>query len=490
MNLRTLRTLPARLRERLSSGSFLASVAAVSGSTLVVQGISLVSAPITARLYTPADHGLLALFSSCFSLLTLLATMRYEAALPLARDDREAAHLLALGGLLTLLVSALVALACLVFPGPIADLLAQDERIRQYLWFLPLGVLLPAAFNLLTAGAVRAKQFGTLANAKVLQAVAGTGTSIGLGLAQVGVVGLLAGTLATWVVGLRSVGRGVLGVLRAQWSALSWDGLKEVARLHYRFPLYNLGAQFVNAASLQLPVFLLSAYASATATGWFALTFRMLLLPTVLISGAITPVFYSRAREAREDGSLREFAERVLGAIGGVNAFFVVFVALFGEPLFALVFGEAWTRSGTYAAVMAPWLLVNFMVTPVATLPLVFHRQGMDFFFHAALLLLRGGAMLGGLALGDDLLGVAAFSAASAVCILAYLAWILHLVKVPLLPVLAKLSRELVLALVLLGGCRWVWHWSDGSLLWTGLALAPVLGFGAWRALRQLRTLS
>ena len=478
------------LRNRLASGSFLASVAAVSGSTLAVQAISLVAAPVTARLYTPADHGLLALFSSCFSLLTLLATLRYEAALPLARDDREAAHLLALGGLLTLALTALVALVCLAFPQPIADLLAQDARVGQFLWFLPLGVLLPAAFNLLTAGAVRSQQFGTLAQAKVTQAVAGAGTSIGLGFAQVGVVGLMAGTLATWVVGLRTVGRGVLGALREQWSALSWAGLKEVARLHYRFPLYNTGAQLVNAASLQLPVFLLSAYASAAATGWFALTFRMLLLPTVLISGAITPVFYSRAREAREDGSLREFTERMLGAIGGVNAFFVVFVALFGEPLFALVFGEAWTRSGTYAAVMAPWLLVNFMVTPLATLPLVFHRQGMDFFFHAALLVLRASAMLGGLALGGDLPGVAAFSAASALCILAYLAWILRLVKVPFAPVLARLSRELALALVMLGACRLVWSFSDGSLLWTGMALAPVLGFGAWRALRQLKTLA
>ena len=56
-------------------------------------------------------------------------------------------------------------------------------------------------------------------------------------------------------------------------------------------------------------------------------------------------------------------------------------------------------------------------------------------------------------------------------------------------PWIPRLQAAL-LALVLLGACRWVWHWSDGSLLWTGLALAPVLGFGAWRALRQLRTLS
>jgi O-antigen/teichoic acid export membrane protein len=270
---------------------------------------------------------------------------------------------------------------------------------------------------------------------------------------------------------------------------LRWHGLWEVARTHYRFPLYNTGAQFINAASLQVPVFLLAAYAGAAATGWFSLTQRLLLLPTLLISGAITPVFYSRAREAHADGTLAAFAQRVLDAICSANVFFVVFVALFGEPLFALLFGTPWTRSGTYAAAMAPWLLVNFMVTPLATLPLVFSRQRADLGFHAALLVLRAGLMTAGAYWGNDLTAVLAFSLGSAGLILVYLWWLLRLVQLPLLPVLGRVGRELLLAGALLGACKWVWNASGGSLWLTGAALAPVLAFGAWRALSQLKTL-
>ena len=473
-----------------TKSSFLANVLAVSGSALAVQLLSVLSAPITSRLYAPADHGLLALFSAAFSLLCILATLRYEAALPLAKTDQEAAHLLALGGLLTLVVSALVAIACWWFPEAIAARLTDDPRVRQYLWFLPLGVLLPALFTLLTAGAVRAQQFGTLGKARLVQALAGTATSIGCGLGQAGVLGLIAGTIVTWAIGLRSVGLAVVRSLQAEWRHLRWQGLLDVARLHYRFPLFNTGAQFINAASLQVPVFLLAAYAGAAATGWFSLTQRLLLLPTLLISGAITPVFYSRAREAHADGTLAAFAQRVLNAICGVNVFFVVFVALFGEPLFALLFGAPWTRSGTYAAAMAPWLLVNFMVTPLATLPLVFARQKADLMFHAALLAARAGLMWVGATWGNDLTAVLAFSLGSALLILFYLWWLLHLVRLPLLPVLGRVAKELVLAGVLLGACRWVWHASDESLWLTGAALVPVLGFGAWRALGQLRTLN
>ena len=484
--------LPRLWRTTADTGSqrgFLANVLAVSGSALAVQLISFLSAPITARLYAPADHGLLALFSAAFSLLCILATLRYEAALPLSKTDNEAAHLLALGGLLTVVVASLVGVVCWAFPEGIAHLLGNDPRLQQYLWFLPLGVLLPALFTLFTAGAVRAQQFNTLGKARMAQAIAGTATSIGLGFAHVGVLGLISGTLVTWAVGLRSVGSTVVRSLHREWRQLRWQGLWEVARTHYRFPLYNTGAQFINAASLQVPVFLLAAYAGAAATGWFSLTQRLLLLPTLLISGAITPVFYSRAREAHADGTLAAFAQRVLDAICSANVFFVVFVALFGEPLFALLFGAPWTRSGTYAAAMAPWLLVNFMVTPLATLPLVFSRQRADLGFHAALLVLRAGLMAAGAYWGNDLTAVLAFSLGSAGLILVYLWWLLRLVQLPLLPALGRVGRELLLAGALLGACKGVWNASGGSLWLTGAALAPVLAFGAWRALSQLKTL-
>ena len=377
----------------------------------------------------------------------------------------------------------------MVFPETIAGLLSHDPRVRQYLWFLPLGVLLPALFTLFTAGAVRAQQFGTIGKARMVQAIAGTATSIGCGLGQAGVIGLIAGTVVNWGLGLRSVGLAVVHSLQAEWRQLRWEKMLEVARLHYRFPVFNTGAQFINAASLQVPVFMLAAYAGAAATGWFSLTQRLLLLPTLLISGAITPVFYSRAREAHAEGTLAAFAQRVLDAICGVNVFFVVFVALFGEPLFAVLFGTPWTRSGTYAAAMAPWLLVNFMVTPLATLPLVFARQKADLAFHASLLAARAGLMWAGAHWGNDLTAVLAFSLSSAALLLVYLWWLLHLVRLPLLPVLGRVAKELLLACVLLGACRWVWSASGENIGLTGAALAPVLGYGAWRALGQLRTL-
>ena len=163
-----------RFASLLQRSPFLRHVLAVSGSTFAVQAISLAVAPITSRLYAPADHGLLALFNACFSLLSILATLRYETALPLARDDTEATHLLLLSGGLMVLMTALVSVACATMGTSLAAGIAHDSRFLTYLWFLPLGLLLLTSFNILAAWAVRAQAFGALSKVRILQSLGGS----------------------------------------------------------------------------------------------------------------------------------------------------------------------------------------------------------------------------------------------------------------------------------------------------------------------------
>ena len=42
-----------------------------------------------------------------------------------------------------------------------------------------------------------------------------------------------------------------------------------------------------------------------------------------------------------------------------------------GDELFAFVFGENWRQAGEYSQIMAPWLLLNFVVSPITQLPIV-----------------------------------------------------------------------------------------------------------------------
>jgi O-antigen/teichoic acid export membrane protein len=68
-------------------------------------------------------------------------------------------------------------------------------------------------------------------------------------------------------------------------------------------------------------------------------------------------------------------------------------VILFGPEMFALVFGEHWREAGVYSQIMAPWLMVNFLTSPVSQVPLILNKQRGFFFMGLASTLLMIGSM-------------------------------------------------------------------------------------------------
>jgi len=163
-----------------------------------------------------------------------------------------------------------------------------------------------------------------------------------------------------------------------------------------------------------------------------------------------------------------------------------VFLGLFGEWLMVLVFGPQWRRAGQYAVALAPWVLCHFLVNPLEALPLVYDRQRTSFAFQIVLLALRTASLLVGIHFHSDLLAMWLFGGTSAVYMLFYFAWLLRLVKGPVLRTLASLGRELALALAVFGVCRWLMEASHYNRWITAAALVPVLCYFTVRGTRQL----
>ena len=61
----------------------------VSG-TGITQAITILSAPLLSRFYEPEDFTVFALFSSTASIVSVVATARYELAIPLPKDELDA----------------------------------------------------------------------------------------------------------------------------------------------------------------------------------------------------------------------------------------------------------------------------------------------------------------------------------------------------------------------------------------------------------------
>jgi O-antigen/teichoic acid export membrane protein len=404
------------VRSFLPKNAFARSAGVLVGGTMGAQLATVLAAPVLTRLYTPEDFGMLAVYSSLFALIGVISSLRYDLAIPLPEDDVEAANVAVLSLLLVGISTTLTAVLVLMLGTSIAELLGVPV-LANYLWLLPVGVLLSGAYSVFNYWSVRTKRFSTIAQTKLTQAIATL--AIQLATFKFGGIGLLFGQVAGQSVGTTSLARPALAMLA--FKQVSWVGIRNALVRYRRFPVFATWSGLVNTAGHQLPPIMFSALFSAGVAGLYALAQRILMLPSSLIGTAIGSVFLSHAVEAHQKEGLGDLYEKLqdkLIRIGLPPAVILVFI---GPSLFVLVFGESWRSAGQFAQWLAAGVFAGFVVSPLSMVFSILEKQATGLVLQLNLFFLRLTAIIIGASFSNLLLTVALYSAAS---LLGYLAYI------------------------------------------------------------------
>ena len=120
-------------RRLLPKNHFARSVGILAGGTAAGQAIIVAASPILTRLYTPEDFGVLAVYASLLSILGVVASLRYELAIPLPESDEEAANVTVLSLVVVLGMALVTAAIALPFRQPIAEALNTPVLTRLHL---------------------------------------------------------------------------------------------------------------------------------------------------------------------------------------------------------------------------------------------------------------------------------------------------------------------------------------------------------------------
>lgn len=398
----------------LPKNAFARGVSVLVGGTAGAQIILVLAAPLLTRIYSPEDYGLLAVFAGLLAVISLLSTLRYEVAIPLPEDNNEAANLVALSLMLVGVVSLLTAGLVFFLGQPVAELLGVP-KLADYLWLLPIGLLISGAYNVFTHWSVRTKRFATIAGTKLNQALATL--TIQIAAFKLGSLALVLGQ----VVGQ---GIGTFSLARPAVRQCSWRQIWLVALRYQRFPKYSTPAGLSRVAGVELPPLVLAAVFSPAAAGLYALTHRVLNLPASLIGGAVSQVFFSNAADAYREGSLGQLVRQVHAKMARVGLPPMLLLILLGPDLFGFVFGENWRQAGEFARWMAPWLYLVFVSSPLTTITAVMERQKEGLLFHLVLLGLRIIAICTGVWIGDLTSTVILLAVVNALWRLVFLLWL------------------------------------------------------------------
>jgi O-antigen/teichoic acid export membrane protein len=196
---------------------------------------------------------------------------------------------------------------------------------------------------------------------------------------------------------------------------------------HRQYPKFFLWASLINTTGMYVPIAFLSFAYSTAAVGSFSLSQRVAGLPMLLLGQAVGRVYLSRARQSVDVGAIAENTRRLFRVLTAVAVPYTMLLIVASEDVFVFIFGEVWRDAGSYACVLAPWLLFLFVASPISPLVQVYERQGNEFLFQCGLLLARIVALSTCFWASAPLVPVATFGLVSAACWMARLCWLLQL---------------------------------------------------------------
>ena len=349
-------------------------VLTLMSGTGLAQLIPIAISPLLTRLYAPADFGVAALYASVSAVLIIIGSARYELALLLPRDEAESLDLLALALGINVVVGLLALLLVLTLGTTFAQWLGSPA-LGPWLLLTPLSVVFSGLINALTVWSNRSSAYRLISTSRVLQSAAAGVAMIALGQTHGGPQGLLIGTVLGQAVGAAALVVPFWRRWGARLCAVRWRGARAQGLRYREFPAVNLPHALLDALQASGVIALIGGLFGPGLLGLYSFGNRVLRTPMATVGSAVAQVFQKRVADAlHHGGNVRTLVIGVLRRLGLVACLMIPVLAM-APMLFAFVFGEAWREAGVYSQILGPWMLLNFLLSPLSQLPLLLGRQ-------------------------------------------------------------------------------------------------------------------
>ncbi|MCK9472257.1 oligosaccharide flippase family protein [Sulfurimonas sp.] len=354
---------------------FSKNVLTLMTGTTIAQAIPIAISPILTRIYTPEDFGVFALYVAIASILSVIATGRYEMAIMLPKKDEDAVNIVALSIIISFFVSFISLVIVFIFNAKITNILGNPE-ISNWLYFIPITVLLTGVYQSFNYWSNRKKQYKRLAISRVVQSGSTATTNLGMGFGQMGSSGLILGQVLGLSIAVTILGRMIWEEDKNRLYSIKLLKIFAITRRYIKFPKFDILASFLNVSSHQITHILFNTLFNSTIAGYYYFTQKILGLPITFIASAISDVFRQIATiEYQQLGNAKKIYKSTFKKLFILSLFPSFILYFYSVELFVFVFGEQWSASGEYAKILVPMLFLRFISSPLSFMLYVGQKQ-------------------------------------------------------------------------------------------------------------------
>lgn len=349
--------------------------------TAIAQLIAYLIYPFLTRIYSTADMGELGVYTRLVAFIAAIATARYEATLPVAKQDNHAFSLYRLSFRISLIVLTAVFLVGLTY------FLLKPYNFSNYIFLIVsvLSAYISVWINLGTNWSVRKKLFKQISVQRMVNSVSVNSLRLIFGVLNWGAFGLIFGTLLGSFLSIFAFVKTFLSNKKSHASTADLRRMRILAKEYKSYPTVYLPHVLLDlAVDLALAALIVEFYGKGT-FGSYSYAYLMLKLPLALFGQSLGQVFFNKSSELiNSKQSVYPLTLKTLRTLFFLSIVPFTVLFFFGSELFGFVFGERWMEAGRISEILAPALMLNFMVSPISSLSLVLSKQKLMFGFGLA----------------------------------------------------------------------------------------------------------
>ena len=367
--------------KELRKSEFVRQVLTLFTGSAIAQSLPFFAEPAITRLYTPAELAIIGLYTSVAMMFAIVATGRYELAIMLPRSKRKSINLVALSFFITIGVTIISFFSVFLLNDWICEIQKSDV-LGQFLWYVPISVFAIGVFSTLNQWTNRQGHHKWMAASRITQS--GTNSSLALifGFLKMGNLGLIIAYISGQVLSVFPVLIKFLKKDKSLLKEVTKKEIKEVAIEYKKFPTINSLHAFADMFFLSALMFLLLYYFGEDATGYYSRTYKILLVPAIFIGSAISQIFFRKISTMKTNNEpMIMFLRRMAGILFLIGLPIFVLLMVLGPQIFEFVLGDGYFIAGQYAAILAPWIWMKFIVSPFTLVPVVFNKLSLSFLF-------------------------------------------------------------------------------------------------------------
>lgn len=350
----------------------------IASGSLISQLILFAFTPVLSRVFEPGVLGTYALFTTLYSILAGVSTLRYELSIPSPKSNKKAWALsvVTINNAVCISLFIFLLMSCLFFLFNISFPLS--------FLFIPAAIIILSFQVICLQWSARRKNYTRYSFALTINSLGNIGLvfiliQLGFKNVEVLISGFMSGLIISTVYLLSEPGFRFKIFIRNIITFSNFNFIFRTIKTHFEYPKYMLPTFLLASAATSAPVLILGIFKSHADVGFYSLASRFLMVPGVIIGGAISEAvraeFFSRVQKKIEIFSI---VKRILLWGGSACTLFLLFIAMFGNELFVLILGDKFIPATNIIIPLSLATCFALLIQPLQSLFIVLNKQRLN----------------------------------------------------------------------------------------------------------------